>query len=85
MCVSYCGHFKIRVGTVPLEIIATLNAVFPQQLDAVLLQIGWGMTAKGTRHGCGKDAPSFAAAQWTRSYFKRLLFLLFYIKLLLLY
>ena len=54
MCVSYCGHFKIRVGTVPLEIIATLNAVFPQRFDAVLRQIGCGTTAKGTCHGCGR-------------------------------
>ena len=52
---SYC------VDTVPLETIATLDAVFPRWLDTVLPQIGCSTTSKGMRRGCGKDAPSFAA------------------------
>ena len=54
---SYCGGGQSGDCTVLLEIIATLDAVFPRWFDAVLPQIGCGTTAKGTRLGCGKDAP----------------------------
>ena len=56
------------VYTVPLETIVTLDAVFPQWLDAVLLQIACSTTSKGMQLACSKDVPSFAAVNSGRGY-----------------
>ena len=51
----------VSYSTVPLETIATLDMVFSQWLDVILLHIGYGTTSKGTwLLRCGKDTSSFA-------------------------